>query len=181
MNALQRRGAEGYPPFRLVQAFLVETRHRAFNLKSNFKYREPSQRFWCTTVHNSVLEFRWPTRPSSPSIEPIPIIRHRGPCQEAGNTALTSLGMRLSMEGIAVNFGSGNVLNLNPGHTLDSSLDPTLSFNPGPILNFVSGSGSRFWSRLVFDSDASHGSNLYEARTNNSFKTKYSLNYYGMV
>ncbi|GBP41329.1 hypothetical protein EVAR_25167_1 [Eumeta japonica] len=49
----RRAGLRGLsPPLRLVQTFLVETRHRAFNLKPTSKHREPSQHFWCATVHN---------------------------------------------------------------------------------------------------------------------------------
>ncbi|GBP89399.1 hypothetical protein EVAR_65045_1 [Eumeta japonica] len=49
----RRAGLRGLsPPLRLVQTFLVETRHRAFNLKSTSKQREPSQHFWCATIHN---------------------------------------------------------------------------------------------------------------------------------
>ncbi|GBP19469.1 hypothetical protein EVAR_15819_1 [Eumeta japonica] len=39
-------------PLRLVQMFLVDMRHRVFNFKSTSKQREPSQHFWCATVHN---------------------------------------------------------------------------------------------------------------------------------
>ncbi|GBP15070.1 hypothetical protein EVAR_6711_1 [Eumeta japonica] len=47
------RGLGGlFPPLCLVQTFLVETRHRVFNLKWTSKRREPSQHFWCATVHN---------------------------------------------------------------------------------------------------------------------------------
>ncbi|GBP57397.1 hypothetical protein EVAR_51244_1 [Eumeta japonica] len=42
-------------PIRLVQTFLVETRHKDFNLKSTSKQREPSQHLWYATVHNSRL------------------------------------------------------------------------------------------------------------------------------
>ncbi|GBP22871.1 hypothetical protein EVAR_17225_1 [Eumeta japonica] len=37
------------PPLRLVQTFLVQTRHGVFNLKSISKQSEPSQHFWCAT------------------------------------------------------------------------------------------------------------------------------------
>ncbi|GBP16867.1 hypothetical protein EVAR_13247_1 [Eumeta japonica] len=40
------------PPSRLIQTFLVETRHRVFNLKSTSKQRKASQHFWCATVNN---------------------------------------------------------------------------------------------------------------------------------
>ncbi|GBP80039.1 hypothetical protein EVAR_53179_1 [Eumeta japonica] len=46
------------PPLRLVQTFLVKTRHGIFNLKSTSKHREPSQHFWCATIHNRCAEKR---------------------------------------------------------------------------------------------------------------------------